>query len=153
MGGGWGAESEGEADSLLSREPDAGLNPKTLGSWPELKADTQLTELLRHPNKLSLKENNKMLMLAPTIPLKEYISVPFKIPFIPSPTYYHSYTFISNFTTEVHITRQLLVCMYPWILYRWNCILCTFLRLSFLHKTYWDSPMLMCKHLFFLAAK
>ena len=28
---GW-AEGEGEADSLLSREPDSGLNPKTLGS-------------------------------------------------------------------------------------------------------------------------
>jgi len=24
--------AEGEADSLLSREPDAGLNPRTLGS-------------------------------------------------------------------------------------------------------------------------
>jgi len=30
---------EGEADSLMSREPDAGLNPRTLRSWPELKAD------------------------------------------------------------------------------------------------------------------
>ena len=32
-------QAEGEADSLLSKEPDAGLNPRTLGSWPELKAD------------------------------------------------------------------------------------------------------------------
>jgi len=34
-----GGVGEGEADSPLSREPDAGLNPRTLGSWPELKAD------------------------------------------------------------------------------------------------------------------
>ena len=27
-----GAEREGEADSLLSREPDVGLDPRTLGS-------------------------------------------------------------------------------------------------------------------------
>ena len=27
-----GVEEEGEADSPLSREPDAGLNPRTLGS-------------------------------------------------------------------------------------------------------------------------
>ena len=30
---------EREAYSLLSREPDAGLDPRTLGSWPEPKAD------------------------------------------------------------------------------------------------------------------
>jgi len=29
------AEGEGEADSPLSREPDAGLDPRILGSWPE----------------------------------------------------------------------------------------------------------------------
>ena len=33
---------EGEADFLLSREPDVRPDPKTLGSWPELKA-LQLT--------------------------------------------------------------------------------------------------------------
>ncbi|XP_064428583.1 acylphosphatase-2 isoform X9 [Mirounga angustirostris] len=33
-------EAEGEAGSLRSREPDAGLNPGTLGSLPEPKADT-----------------------------------------------------------------------------------------------------------------
>jgi len=32
-------EAEGEAGSPRSREPDAGLNPRTLGSQPELKAD------------------------------------------------------------------------------------------------------------------
>lgn len=37
---GGAAEEEGEAGSSLSREPDAGLHPRTLRSWPELKADT-----------------------------------------------------------------------------------------------------------------
>ena len=32
-------EGEGETDSPLSREPNAGLNPRTLKSWPESKAD------------------------------------------------------------------------------------------------------------------
>ena len=32
------AEGEGEADSQLSREPDLGLHPRTLGSRPEPKA-------------------------------------------------------------------------------------------------------------------
>lgn len=27
---------EGEADSPLSRDPDVGLSPWTLGSWPEM---------------------------------------------------------------------------------------------------------------------
>ena len=31
--------AEGEAESLLSREPDLGLYPRTPGSWLELKAD------------------------------------------------------------------------------------------------------------------
>ena len=33
------AEREGEADSPLSREPDVGLDRRTLGSWPHPKAD------------------------------------------------------------------------------------------------------------------
>ena len=33
------AEAEGEAGSPLIREPDVGLDPRILGSWPELKAD------------------------------------------------------------------------------------------------------------------
>lgn len=37
--------AEAEADSLLSKEPDAERDPRTLGSAPELKADTQP----RHP--------------------------------------------------------------------------------------------------------
>ena len=35
-----GAKGEGEADSLLSKEPDAGLHLRTPSSRPELKADT-----------------------------------------------------------------------------------------------------------------
>ena len=34
-----GAEGKGEADSLLSRELDTGLDPKTLGPSPDPKAD------------------------------------------------------------------------------------------------------------------
>ena len=34
----WGGVEE-KADSLLHREPHVGLNPKTLGLLPELKAD------------------------------------------------------------------------------------------------------------------
>ena len=33
-------ERQGEADSPPSRELNVGLNPRTLGSQPELKADT-----------------------------------------------------------------------------------------------------------------
>jgi len=33
------AEAEGEADSPQSRDPDLGLNPRTLRSWSEPKAD------------------------------------------------------------------------------------------------------------------
>ena len=36
---GGGAEGKEESDSPLSREPDPGLNPKTLRSWLKLKAD------------------------------------------------------------------------------------------------------------------
>ena len=41
MGRGGGAEGEGEAGSLLSREPHVGLDSRTLGSRPEPKADAQ----------------------------------------------------------------------------------------------------------------
>ena len=40
---GRGKEEEREADSSLSREPDTGLNPRTLGPLPEPKADTEPT--------------------------------------------------------------------------------------------------------------
>ena len=33
-----GGGLQGEADSPLSRDPDVGLDPRTLGSWLELKA-------------------------------------------------------------------------------------------------------------------
>ena len=50
-----GAEAEGEVGSPLSREPDVVLDPRTPGSWPELKADTQP---LSHPG----APNNFFLM-------------------------------------------------------------------------------------------
>ena len=37
--GGGVAEGEEEADSSLSRDPNAGLDPRTPKSWPEPKAD------------------------------------------------------------------------------------------------------------------
>lgn len=43
------AEGDGEANSLLSGEPHAGLNPSTLRSWPLLKADAKQTEPPRCP--------------------------------------------------------------------------------------------------------
>ena len=43
-------EGEGEADSPLSREHDAGLDPRTPGSGPELKAEASPTEPPRDPN-------------------------------------------------------------------------------------------------------
>ena len=39
-------QKEGEAGSSLSREPEAGLDPRTPGSGPEPKADAQA---LSHP--------------------------------------------------------------------------------------------------------
>jgi len=33
-------ERESQADSPLSGEPGVGLDPRSLGSWPEPKADT-----------------------------------------------------------------------------------------------------------------
>ena len=36
-------------DGSLTWEPDSGLDPRTLRSWPKLKSDTQLTEPLMHP--------------------------------------------------------------------------------------------------------
>ena len=42
-------DGKGDADFPLSREPDMGLDPRTLRSQPEPKADTLLTEPSRHP--------------------------------------------------------------------------------------------------------
>ena len=42
----WQVEGEGEAGSPISREPDKGLDPRTLGSRPEPKVDAQL---MSHP--------------------------------------------------------------------------------------------------------
>ena len=44
-----GRDGEGEAESLLNRNPDMGLNPRTLGSRPELKAVAYLSEPPRCP--------------------------------------------------------------------------------------------------------
>ena len=44
-------QEEGEAGSLPCREPDVGLDPRTPGSRPELRADAQL---LSHPGILYL---------------------------------------------------------------------------------------------------
>ena len=40
ISGGGRAEGEGEAGSLPSKEPNVELDPSSLGSQPELKADT-----------------------------------------------------------------------------------------------------------------
>ena len=40
---GGAAERKGEADDLLSREPDVGLDSRTLGSGPELNEGRHLT--------------------------------------------------------------------------------------------------------------
>ena len=34
-----GAVEEGEGDTLVSREPDVELDPRTPGSWPDPQAD------------------------------------------------------------------------------------------------------------------
>lgn len=46
-----GAEEvgEGETDSLMTGEPDTGLDPRTLGSGPEQKADAYPAEPLQSP--------------------------------------------------------------------------------------------------------
>lgn len=51
-------KTEGEAASP-SREPDAGLCPKTLGSGLEQKAATQQTEPRRRPGIHGLKDTGK----------------------------------------------------------------------------------------------
>jgi len=43
---------KGEAGFPLSREPNAGLDPRTLGSRPEPKADAQPTEPPRRSSKV-----------------------------------------------------------------------------------------------------
>ena len=43
------AEGEGEAGSPLRREPNVGLDPRILRSWPEPKADAEPTEPPRYP--------------------------------------------------------------------------------------------------------
>ena len=57
-GGVAGGEGEGETGSPLSREADMGLDPRTLGSQPEPKADTQP---LSHPD-----ASNYLILRVPT---------------------------------------------------------------------------------------
>ena len=56
-----GGGSEGGAGSPLSREPDAGLNPRALGSWPEPKADIWWTEPARCPSTLFFINPQKLV--------------------------------------------------------------------------------------------
>ena len=53
-------EAEGEAGSPQSREPHAGLNPRTLGSRPEPKAGAQP---LSHPGAPNPKFLNRFFLL------------------------------------------------------------------------------------------
>ena len=46
-----GESGEGKAGSPVSREPDAGLDPRTPGSHSELKADAQSSEPPRCPSR------------------------------------------------------------------------------------------------------
>ena len=57
---GWWREAEGEADSPPSREPNVGLHPRTLGSWPEPKAEAYPTEPPGRPHPIYLKQQNKI---------------------------------------------------------------------------------------------
>ena len=54
-------KGQGEADSMLSREAHAGLDPRTLRSQPEPKADAQTTDPHRQPKvgRLKVKLNLK----------------------------------------------------------------------------------------------
>jgi len=54
-----GGMGEGEAGFPQSREPDAGLDPRTLGSRPEPKAATQPTEPRRHPIKIVVEGRHR----------------------------------------------------------------------------------------------
>jgi len=60
-------QAEGEAGFPPNKEPDAGLHPRTLGSWPEPKADAQLTESSRHPSSFRMFLNSKEFLCAPTL--------------------------------------------------------------------------------------
>ena len=42
-------EAEGESGSLQSREPNAGLDPRTLGSWDHDLSRRQMLNWLSHP--------------------------------------------------------------------------------------------------------
>ena len=62
-----GRERGRKAGSPLSREPDAGLNPRTLGSWPEPKAEALTHWATQAPRKCAIlindPESNMLLIL------------------------------------------------------------------------------------------
>lgn len=53
------AEGKGDAGSPLSREPRVGLDARTPGLRPDLKADASQTEPLKRPALTSYEENIK----------------------------------------------------------------------------------------------
>ena len=56
------AKEEGEADSPLSREPDARLDPRTLRSWWEQKTDAWPAEPPRRPAPETFKLSAEWIM-------------------------------------------------------------------------------------------
>ena len=59
--GKWQAEG-GEAGSPLNKEPNSGgLDPRTLGLWPELKADAVLYWATQVPSNLYLKKEKQRI--------------------------------------------------------------------------------------------
>lgn len=71
-----GAEEEREADSSLSKEPNAGLDPRILGSWPVPKADPWLS----HPGALILsflwEKKIRAILIWPIPPVAQLRSQP-----------------------------------------------------------------------------
>lgn len=63
---------EGKTDSLLSREPDSGLNPTTLGSWLRTLSQRQMFDWLSHPGtsiyNFLMFSINHMLCRSPFVP-------------------------------------------------------------------------------------
>ena len=81
--GGEGAEEEGETGPPLSREPDGGLDPRTLGPWPELKAHAQPTEPHRSPRNYVYFLKTKSLVYNPQVGRHSLVigTLPFKLQF------------------------------------------------------------------------
>ena len=69
---------EGEAGSPLSREHDTGLDPRTLGSGPEPKADAQPAEPPRRSDPLF--SNHRTACSSPFPSPSQPVSDPHKVP-------------------------------------------------------------------------